>query len=244
MNNHHGQRGLGILSLLLWLVLYSQSVSGGSLYAFGNFINGGPRPLYKINPTNGLITQTITSAFVSGTGDLVGSGLAYGGGYLYGIGKSVNSGPRPLYKVNPTTGSIAQTVTSAFRPFGDDLGDLGLAYSGGYLYAFGFSVNSGPRPFYKINPTNGSIAQTITSSFQPLGNDIGNIGLAYGGGYLWAFGNSVNLAPRPLYKINPANGSIAQIITSVFVKGRGDVGNFGLAYGRRLFVCVWLWGPQ
>ena len=59
----------------------------------------------------------------------------------------------------------------------------------------------------KINPSNGAIVQTIstspTSPFYPNS-------LTYGGGYLWLFAN----ATFSIQKINPSNGAIVQTIST------------------------------
>jgi len=234
-------RFLGAFLVLLSSLLGAPIASGaGSLWAFGYSVNEGPRPLYKINPANGSIAQTLTTSFrPEGFGtDVANLGLAYGAGNLWALGYSVNEGPRPLYRINMANGGLAQTLTTPFRPpgYGNDVaGLLSLAAGGGYLWALGYSVNNSQRPLYKISPANGGIAQTLTTPFRPegFGNDVAALGMAYGGGYLWAFGYSVNEGPRPLYKINPTNGALVQTLTTPFrPQGFGnDIGTFGLAYG-------------
>lgn len=239
MNRVPQPNRLTVLWLLALLVLSMPVAQADELAALGFSINNGPRDLYRISPDNGGLDQSLTTSFrPPGFGtDVANLGLAYGGGWLWALGFSINSGPRDLYRIDPATGRIAQTLTTAFRPpgFGNDVIPLSLAYGDGHLWALGFSINNGPRPLYKIDPANGSIVQTLTTPFRPpgFGNDYANLGMAYGGGYLWALGISVNNGPRPLHKISPVNGGIVQTLTTTFrPPGFGnDVASLGLAYG-------------
>src|SRR5262245_53368996 len=92
-------------------------------------------------------------------------------GHLWALGNSVGGGPRPLYQISPTNGAITATLSTPFRPpgYGNDLAPLGLAYGGGYLWAIGYSADNSALPLYKINPANGAVAQTLSSPFYPPG---------------------------------------------------------------------------
>jgi hypothetical protein len=212
---------------------------GGYLWALGYSADNSALPLYKIDPANGAVARALASPFYPpGFGNTVADliNLASGGGYLWALGYPVNNGPRPLYKCNPTNGALVQTLSSPFRPpgYGNDVANKGMAYGAGSLWAFGLPVNNGLRPLYRFSPTNGTLLQTITTAFQPLGfgTDVDALGLAYGADHLWALGYSVNNGPRPLYKINPSDGSIVQtLITPFRPPGYGtDVAALGLTF--------------
>ena len=119
-------------------------------------VNLGPRALYKLNPANGSLLQKIDTALrPEGLGDdFVPRSLAYGEGFVWGLGDLVNKRVRSLFKVDPKTGQIVQTIPTTFKPVptGSDVADIGLAYGDGFLWGFGYAVNNGGRPLYKISP--------------------------------------------------------------------------------------------
>ena len=242
MSGNHDISAKAVLAVLFLLLGFSSSapLRAGHLWVFGYSTSSGPRPLYQVSPTNGTITATLTTPFrPPGFGsDIAPLGLAYGGGYLWALGYSVNNSALPLYKIDPISGGLAQTLSSPFYPpgFGNTVADfINLACGAGHLWALGYPVNNGPRPLYKCNPTNGAVVRTLSSPFRPpgYGNDVANKGMAYGAGCLWAFGLSVNNGPRPLYKFSPTNGILLETITTSFRPlGYGtDVDALGLTYG-------------
>ena len=81
-----------------------------------------------------------------------------------------------LWKLDPTSGTLVQTLTSgATLPVG------ALAYANGYLWAHSSSKQNFNYLLWKLNPANGTAVQTLTSGVPA---DIG--GLASADGYLWA----------------------------------------------------------
>jgi hypothetical protein len=148
--------------------------------------------LWKINPTNGNVVQTLTSGVTAPVG-----GMAYANGYFWAHSASMDYRNYLLWKINPTNGNVVQTLTSGVNaPVG------ALAYANGYLWAHSEYFN---YVLWKINPANGSVVQTLASGVPgPVG------GLAGADGYLWAHSANYNL----LWKINPTNGNVVQTLTS------------------------------
>jgi len=209
----------------------------GGIWVLGYSANLGPRPLYKVNPADGTVLQTVSTVLrPEGLGhDFITRSLAYGDGYIWGLGYLALKPTRPLYKLDPKTGQIAQTIMTTINSagVGNDLAKIGLAYGDGFLWGFGYAVN-GARPLYKINPKDGAIAQTLTSNFNagtPT-TDVATLGLAHGAGHLWALGQSVNNGMRPLYKISTATGQTVQTITTALKASAfgGDMAVLGLAF--------------
>ncbi len=213
----------------------------GALWALGKSVNYGGRPLYKIDVAAGQIAETFATAFKpAGLGPDVGArGLVFGDGYLWAFGDPPNTASaRPLYKLDPKNGKLLETRTTSFKTpgVGTALANIGFAFGEGHLWGFGYPVNGGARPLYQIDPANRTISKTIFTSFKaaPLGTDVASLGLAYGGGSLWAFGYAVNNGARPLYRISPADGKISQTISTLFRGQPGaDVADVGLAYVTR-----------
>jgi len=76
---------------------------------------------------------------------------------------------------------IVNLATIASWFLGVTLLNAGTSVLADDLLAFGYTVRDGHRPLYKINPADGTIAQTITTVFQSpaYGTDVTNFGLAY-----------------------------------------------------------------
>jgi len=219
MNTKH--QILGCLAGLLGFLCSAPCVQADYLIVFGRSERAGTRerPLYKIDLADGHIVQTITSPFIE-LGPDVSSELAYGGGYLWGLGLSEHAGrgPRPLYKIDPDSGAIVQSTASPFARLGPDL-YRGLVYGDGYLWGIGLAgdAGTGHRPLYQIDPADGRIVQSFTSPFTGYGREL-TTDLAYGGGYLWGIGPAAYAGEgrRRLYQIDPADGRIVQAIATPF----------------------------
>ena len=151
--------------------------------------------LWKLNPTNGSLVQTLTSGVTAPV-----SGMAYAKGYLWA--HSANN--VLLWKIDPATGSVLQTLTSGVpAPVG------GLAYANGYLWAHSANAYGLNYLLWKINPTNGNLVQTLVS-----GASLPVAALAYGNGSLWAHSAGTYNFSYALWQLNPANGSALQLLPS------------------------------
>lgn len=165
------------------LAKLSLTFGDGFLWALGDGIYTGRRALYKISPTNGTTVATLTfdARPPRFDKDYADGGAAFGDGHIWFLGESALNNGRPLYKVNVKDGAVAPAITTRFRSLENDVAKIGLAYGRGFLWAFGNSVNGRARPLFKINPTDGTIAETISTSFAPPGSatDVAALGLAY-----------------------------------------------------------------
>jgi hypothetical protein len=181
--------------------------------------------LWRINPSNGSVVQTL----ISGVPMPVG-GIAYVNGHLWAHSAGLYIDSYLLWKINPTNGNVVQTLTSGVNaPVG------ALAYANGYLWAHSEYFN---YVLWKINPANGSVVQTLTSGVPgPVG------GLAGADGYLWAHSANYNL----LWKINPTNGTVVQTLTSgvalpvgalAFMEGTPPSGSVSINGGASFATCV------
>jgi hypothetical protein len=156
--------------------VYVLAVSGGMLYAGGEFTTAGGIAAYSIAQWNGstwsALGSGISDADPNGYGPSVFA-LAVSGGTLYAGGSFTNAGGN-------TANSIAQWNGSSWSALGSGMsGDYGngevwaLAVSGTNLYAGGYFTSAGG------NAAN-SIAQWNGSTWSALGS-----GISGGGGYLY-----------------------------------------------------------
>lgn len=212
------------------------SYGDGSLWLLQDSVNNAARSLHRLDPATGKMTSIPTDLRpVLLAPDFFKRTLAFGGGSIWGLGESINNGSRPLYKLDPASGKILQTIPSDIKPlgYGADLIDLGLAYGQGFLWGLSHSTNNNPRALFKIDPATGRIVKTFPSAFRVSpAQDAARLGFTFGAGHLWALGPSINNGPRRLHKIDPTTGANVQTITTQLrPPGFGvDVIPVGIAY--------------
>ena len=165
--------------------VYALAMSGGTLYAAGNFTAAGGTNANYIAQWNG----SSWSPLGSGLGNLsypyggVGA-LAVSAGTLYVGGDFTTAGGN-------AANHIAQWNGSSWLPLGSGMDKrvLALAVSGGTLYAGGEFTTAGGITAYHIAQWNGS-------SWSPLGSGLGAVyALAVSGTNLYAGGDFVSATP-------------------------------------------------
>lgn len=164
------------------LVTRSLTYGDGWIYGLGTSINGGRRPLHRIHPDTGRITRSVVTELGPFEADEYRPmGMAYGNGSLWCLAR--NSGDTPqLRRLDPATGRILLRVAVGRDPKGalPRLAEFGMAHGDGSLWMLGSSVNSGPRPIYRIDPMSGRILSMVETDRRPLGSSDSTVfGLVY-----------------------------------------------------------------
>jgi hypothetical protein len=179
------------------------AVSGGTLYACGNFTNAGGNPANYIAQWNGSNWLSLGEGMSGGAVDEFGnyytsvSALAVSSGTLYAGGSFTTAGGN-------AANYIAQWDGSSWSPLGS--GIIGWVYaltvSGGTLYAGGYFGQAGG------NAAN-SIAQWNGTNWSPLGSGLhGTVdALAVSGGMLYAGGSFTTAGGNAANAIAQWNGT-------------------------------------
>jgi hypothetical protein len=196
-------------------IVSALAVSGGMLYAGGNFATADGTAATNIAQWNG----SSWSALGSGIGDIYPSvyALAVSGGTLYAGGNFKTAGGNPA-------SNIAQWNGSSWSALGSGLGDTvvspcvqALAVSGGALYAGGSFRTAGGVPANYIAQWNGS-------SWSALGSGMGGSGFAnvyalavsgstlYAGGRFTTAGGKVSAYAAEAYLVAPPGGLVDPIV--------------------------------
>lgn len=170
---------------------------------YGSTANSSGQSLLTINPASGLVT--VVGAFNTGIAGNTMADIAFDtSGHLFGIGSSANSA---LFSINLSSGQA--TIIGSSGVTGTSGGGLAIS-TGGIFYGTPVGTNFGT-----YNPTTGAFAN-IANPAKPAGGgayaalDFDDSGILYGL-------NSGPGAPPPthLVTINPANGAVTDIGSSV-----------------------------
>jgi len=185
--------------------VYALAVSGGDLYAGGQFTTAGGVPANHIAKWNGSGWSALGSGLVDGGASVYA--LAVSGSDLYAGGNFTTAGGGPANR-------IAKWNGSSWSPLGSGMGGgsggtrvLALAVLGNDLYVGGDFTTAGGSPANYIAKWNGSSWSALGSG---MGGGIGGtmvLALAVSGSDLYAGGNFTTAGGSPANYTAKWNGS-------------------------------------
>ncbi|MFM9836627.1 MAG: choice-of-anchor D domain-containing protein [Cyclobacteriaceae bacterium] len=181
-------------------------LAGGKLFSLA-----ASNEILELNPSTGSVIKRIPAPeAVSGGPD----GLAYDGQYLYFVN---GFGTQKIYRINPSDGTVAKSITISSITSMD-----GLGHNGKYLYVLSYSAGL----IYEIDFDTGTVNRTINP-----GVSIGG-GLSFGGSRGTIF---VSNFSSGIYEIDAAKGTVINQFTPTgTIYGLGYSNENGLLFAENV----------
>ena len=201
-----------------------------------DFENGGVQA-FTINASTGLLTPVAGSPFPASLApDPGGIAMDPNAKFLYTT--LMNSGGVAGFTINPSSGALTAIAGSPF-PTGNTPSQVIVDSSGKFLFVSNFNDSVGAISAYSIDPTTGALTSVPGSPFPTQAGSPGPWGLAISGGgkYLCvAMLGTVNANNAiSVFSIDPATGTLNQVVGSPFPAGQGPLALATDPAGKYLF---------
>lgn len=177
---------------------YGLAYDGTNLWVGTSSTNSNK--IWKIDPANGTVLDSITVPFIPPSGSYTVKALAWDGQYLW-VFMDLPSAHHPdkFYKVNPNTGAVLKTLNS---PENDYIG--GMDYFDNHIWYSQYYANQVPGrdKIIKMDTTGVTVDTLDTQGEQPMG-------VAYDGNFVWCAEDTgfVGATRQEMYAYDPVTGA-------------------------------------